>query len=216
MIFALRACDDDGLRFEQRGTLRAEGANAGAGASGADRGERLAFRLGLIEVGLALVDVADLQGGAGYKLDILRLACCQCPLEAALPDEEHETEQINRHQRYHGVGLHSDDSDLLGERAGKEPDIVQRVYDAGEEAVDEYGVDAAVARCLRALDHHERDCHAVHRIQDGGLPSGVAAAAKRKHQKRGDEQREGDAVGVGHVHANILELPEHQNADACN
>ena len=89
--FALRACDDDGLRFEQRGTLRAEGANAGAGASGADRGERLAFRLGLIEVGLALVDVADLQGGAGYKLDILRLACCQCPLEAALPDEEHET-----------------------------------------------------------------------------------------------------------------------------
>lgn len=66
------------------------------------------------------------------------------------------------------------------------------------------------------LDHHESDCHAVHRIQDGGLPSSVASAAKRKHQKRGDEQREGDAVGVGHVHADILELPEHQNADACS
>lgn len=93
---------------------------------------------------------------------------------------------------------------------------MQRVYDASEEAVDEHGVDAAVARRLRALDHHERDCHAVHRIQDGGLPSSVAVAAKRKRQKRGDEQREGDAVGVGHVHLHVLELPEHQYTDARN
>ena len=94
---------------------------------------------------MALVDVADLQGGTGYKLDILRLACGQCSLEAALPDEEHETEQINRHQRDHGIGLHADDAYLFGKRSGKESDIMQRVYDAGEEAVDEHGVDAAVA-----------------------------------------------------------------------
>ena len=165
---------------------------------------------------MAFVDIADLQGSTSDKLDILRLACGQCSLEAALPDEEHETEQINRHKRDHGIGLHADDAYLFGERAGKESDIMQRVYDASEEAVDEHGVDAAIARCLRALDHHESDCHAVHRIQDGGLPSSVASAAKRKHEKRGDEQREGDAVGVGHVHVDILELPEHQNADACN
>ena len=165
---------------------------------------------------MALVDISDLQRHASDELDILCLACSQCSLEAALADEEHETEQIHRHQRDDGIGLHAHDADLLGERAGKEPDIMQRVHDAGEEAVDEHGVDASVARCLRALDHHERDGHAVYRIQDGGLPSRITVAAKRKHQERGDEQREGDAVGVGDIHSHVLELPEHQNADARN
>ena len=83
---------------------------------------------------MAFVDIVDLQRRAGDKLDILRLACGQCSLEAALPDEEHETEQVNRHKRDHGIGLHADDAYLFGERAGKESDIMQRVYDAGEEA----------------------------------------------------------------------------------
>ena len=48
------------------------------------------------------------------------------------------------------------------------------------------------------------------------MPSRITAAAKRKNQERGDEQREGDAVGVGDVHSHVLELPEHQNADARN
>ena len=58
-----------------------------------------------------------------------------------------------------------------------EPHVVQRVHDAGEEPVDEHGVDAAVARGLGALDHHEHDGHAVHGVQDGGEPALVPGRA---------------------------------------
>ena len=94
---------------------------------------------------MSFADIADLQRRTSDEFDILRLARGQCSLEAALPDEEHETEQINRHKRDHGIGLHADDAYLFGERAGKESDIMQRIYDASEEAVDEDGVDAAIA-----------------------------------------------------------------------
>ena len=130
--------------------------------------------------------------------------------EPALSDEVHEPQQVHGHERHHGERRDADDHGLLGERAADEAHVVQRVHDAAEEPVDEHGVDAAVARSLRALNHHEHDSHAVHGVQAAGQPARVLLGQKRQQQKRGDDEREEDAVGAHHVHAEVLELPQHQ------
>ena len=69
------------------------------------------------------------------------------------------------------------------------------------------------ARCLRALYHHEHDGHAVHGVQDGREPLRIRHHEERQQQKRRDDEREHHAVGAHHVHAQVLELPQHQHRD---
>ena len=94
-------------------------------------------------------------------------------LEAALADEEHEPQKVQRHERGRCQRVDAQNAHLIGEGTRKKPHVMQGIHDAAEEAVDKDRVDAAVARGLGALDHHEHDDHAVDRVENRGLPSGV-------------------------------------------
>ncbi len=84
---------------------------------------------------------------------------------------------------------------------------MEHVDDAAEEAVDEDGVDAAVARGLGALDHHEHGKHAVHRVEHRRKPPLVLGREKGQQQKRRDDEGEERLVGPDHIHVEVLVAP---------
>ena len=93
---------------------------------------------------------------------------------------------------------------------------MQGIHDAAEEAVDKDRVDAAVARGLSALDHHEHDDHAVDRVENRGLPSGVFKRREGQKQKRRDHEGERHTVEPDDVEPHALHLPQREHGDGAN
>ena len=137
-------------------------------------------------------------------------------LEAALADEEHEPQKVQRHERGRCQGVDAPNTDLFGEGTRKKPHVVQGIYDATEEAVDKDRVDAAVARGLGTLDHHEHDDHAVDRVENRGLPSGVLKRREGQKEERRDHEGERHAVEPDDVEPHALHLPQREHGDGAD
>ena len=93
---------------------------------------------------------------------------------------------------------------------------MEEVDDAAEEPVDENGIDAAIARCLGALDHHEHDGAAVHCVESAGERARKPFSENGEQHKRRYEKREEYAVGGRYVEAHVLDLPHQQQGDCRN
>ena len=146
------------------------------------------------------------------KLDVLGgWVVSKDSLEAALADEEHEPQKIQRHERGRRQGIDAQNEHLLGEGSRKKSHVMQGIHDAAEEAVDKDRVDAAVARGLGALDHHEHDDHAVDRVEDRGLPSRVLERREGQKQKRRDHEGERHTVEPDDVEPHTLHLPQREH-----
>ena len=83
------------------------------------------------------------------------MCAAQDAMEAALAEEVHESQQVPGAERNHSVRRQPGMATCPASVPADEPCIVQGVHHAAEEPVDEHRVDAAVARDLRALHHHE-------------------------------------------------------------
>ena len=178
---------------------------SGAAATNVRVATALARLVGIVPHPIRLAAVAPVEHD---KLDVLSgRVVSKDPPEATLADEEHEPQKVQRHERGRCQRVDAQNAHLIGEGTRKKPHVMQGIHDAAEEAVDKDRVDAAVARGLSALDHHEHDDHAVDRVENRGLPSRVLERREGQKQKRRDHEGERHAVETDDVEPHALHLP---------
>lgn len=127
--------------------------------------------------------------------------------EAALSDEVHKGKKVYGEQRYGCEGLQAQLVEAAGKDSHDIANVVEHIYDAAEEPVDEDRIDAAFSRSLGALNHHENDRAVVQRVQRSGERRHVVFAQEGKKHECADNEGEQHAKGGRDAELEGFSLP---------